>query len=214
MSTTPSTLAAIRSPIVDKNGMPTWTFLQKLLEYERKLQNTINLLGEIASGAKVQGSAETIDNRIWQTQAMRDAAVDVNGNLLLKNKDQSTATTSTPTAPTSFATMPEMTRTITTLGNDVLILFSCDLHITAHGGGASDIGQFRFKRGSTVIGITAVESFDIASTLGLQRHISFNHLDIAPAAGAHTYVVEWKASSGTTLKSQGLVREMQVVELG
>ena len=64
MSTTPSTFAAIRSPIVGKDGMPTWTFLQKLLEYEKKLQNTLTLLGEIASGTVIQGRTEGIGTTV------------------------------------------------------------------------------------------------------------------------------------------------------
>lgn len=215
MSTNPSTFAPSRSRFVDEKGMLTWTALQKLLEYDRKLQNTLNLLGEIASAAKIQGSTETIDNRVWQTQAMRDAAVDVNGNLLLKNKEKSTATTSSPSAPTgAFATIPEMTKTITTKGNDVLLIFSCNLHRTTKSGGAEDLINIQFKRDSTIIGIIIVEGFANAEANDIDRHISFSHLDVAPAAGSHTYVAEWKATVSSVIKSLGVIRELEVVELG
>lgn len=64
MSTTPSTFAAIRSRFVDEKGMLTWTALQAMLGYERKLQNAITLLGEIASGTKIQGRTEGIGTTV------------------------------------------------------------------------------------------------------------------------------------------------------
>ena len=69
MSTTPSTFAAIRSRFVDEKGMLTWTAVQKMLEYEKKLQNTINLLGEIASAAKIQGRTEGIGTTVVKLTA-------------------------------------------------------------------------------------------------------------------------------------------------
>lgn len=69
MSTTPSTFAAIRSRFVDEKGMLTWTALQKLLEYEKKLQNAITLLGEIASGTKIQGRTEGIGTTVVKLTA-------------------------------------------------------------------------------------------------------------------------------------------------
>ena len=64
MSTTPSTFAAIRSRFVDEKGNLTWTALQAMLGYERKLQNAITLLGEIASGTKIQGRTEGIGTTV------------------------------------------------------------------------------------------------------------------------------------------------------
>ena len=69
MSTTPSTFAAIRSPIVGKDGMPTWTFLQKMIEIEKKLQNSITLLGEIAAATKISGRTEGIGTTVVKLTA-------------------------------------------------------------------------------------------------------------------------------------------------
>lgn len=69
MSTTPSTFAAIRSRFVDEKGMLTYTALKKLIEYEQKLQNTLTLLGQIASGTIIQGRTEGIGTTVVKLTA-------------------------------------------------------------------------------------------------------------------------------------------------
>ncbi|KKN66888.1 hypothetical protein LCGC14_0466630 [marine sediment metagenome] len=64
MSTNPSTFAPSRSRFVDEKGMLTWTALQKLLEYDKKLQNTLTLLGQIASATIIQGRTEGIGTTV------------------------------------------------------------------------------------------------------------------------------------------------------
>lgn len=69
MSTTPSTFAAIRSRFVDEKGMLTYTALKKLIEYEQKLQNTLTLLGQIASATIIQGRTEGIGTTVVKLTA-------------------------------------------------------------------------------------------------------------------------------------------------
>lgn len=58
--TTTQTFGALRGPLVDEKGNPSRDFLKKLQEYETKLANTITLVGQIASGAVIQGRSEGI----------------------------------------------------------------------------------------------------------------------------------------------------------
>ena len=52
----PTTFGAIRGPIVDKDGNPTWAFLKKMQEYEVKLSNALDGLGQAAPGLVVTRS--------------------------------------------------------------------------------------------------------------------------------------------------------------
>jgi len=60
----------------------------------------------------------------WDSVTMKTAAVDTSGNLILKNKVNAAGVTANPTQPNNtYAVIPEMTTTITTHGNKVLIIF-------------------------------------------------------------------------------------------
>ena len=150
---------------------------------------------------------ETV-NRIWQSQTMRDAAVDVDGNLLLKNVKKSTATTSSPTTTsTSFVDLAEMTITVTTKGNPVLLVFTG----TFSKANASVGWELRFMRDAAAIGISIIES---EADQGAFVTASFGHLD-EPVAGTYTYKIQWRTfSSAMTLKSSALRRELRLLEVG
>lgn len=68
MNNTP-TFGAIRAPIVDKEGRPSWAFLKKLQEYESKLAYTLNVLGEIEATTPIQGRTEGIGTTVSQVNA-------------------------------------------------------------------------------------------------------------------------------------------------
>lgn len=65
MSPAPS-FGALRGPWVDKDGNLSRDAIRKLQEWEGKLAYTITLVGQIASGAKVQGRTEGIGTTVGQ----------------------------------------------------------------------------------------------------------------------------------------------------
>lgn len=138
----------------------------------------------------------------WTSGTQKTAAVDVSGNLLLKNIVTAVGTTASPsTASGSFSVIPEMTQTITTKGNKVLCIFNGQFSITA---GVGDIAIFR---DGVQISIVTVGSGASAFSIPLSV------MDVV-AAGSHTYDVRWFTNGGGTLTSSGTNRTFQVVELG
>lgn len=63
-----STFVASRAPIADKNGMPTWSFLKILQEWDTKLTNGLNqigqLIGEINANTVITGRTEGIGTTV------------------------------------------------------------------------------------------------------------------------------------------------------
>ena len=165
-----------------------------------------SLLAGAVAVAKLK--AETL-NRIWLTQAQKDAAVDSSGNLLLKNIDQATGVTNGPTTTsTSWLVIAEMTKTITTKGNDVLILFRSSFQRTV----GTNLIQIAVFRDTTLLGTFIETDFpNNNETLAL----ALTHLDLAPPAASHVYTIKWKLSGfGATVRAIGTLREMQITELG
>jgi len=159
-------------------------------------------------------TAKHLDNvpdgstRMGPTITRMNAATDTSGNLKLKNIAKATPTTSSPTTTSdSYVDMPEMSVTVTTQGNKILIIFSASCsQNTANAG-----GRFQLLRGTTILltdygFITPVAT----SVFG----VSFNWSD-APAAGTYTYKIQWaRGNAAGTLGSNSLYRNLQVTELG
>ncbi len=147
-------------------------------------------------------------NRIFATQAQKDAAMDVDGNLLLKNIQNASGVTSAPsTASSTFSTLAEMTKTFTSKGSKVLLIFDGYFIVS----GTNPEYELRFVRDSTVIGkvvnlLTGVVSRDF---------VSFQRVDTGASAASHTWKVEWRyLGTGGTVSAVLTNREIQVVELG
>jgi hypothetical protein len=137
-------------------------------------------------------------------------AVAASGNILLKNVAQATPSTSGPTtASGTYAVIPEMTITVTTKGNDILLLFSIVL--------ASSVPGYQYAMAFFRDGAMIGPEFDGGNTMTagnfLQIPFAQSFLDNTAAAGSHTYDVRWKATSGTVV-SVALQRTFQLVELG
>ncbi len=62
----PPTFGALRSPIADKDGRMHRDWVKKFQEWEAKLYQTINLVGEIAAAARIQGRTEGIGTTVGQ----------------------------------------------------------------------------------------------------------------------------------------------------
>jgi hypothetical protein len=152
-------------------------------------------------------------NRIWQSQTMRDAAVDSSGNLLLKNIEKADGTTSNPTTNSStFVDLPEMAKTFTTKGNTILVTFSGQFQRTS---GVDEVTlatvEIRVTRDGTPVGKVANQSvWKLNSRVGL----SITVLDDGASAASHTYKIQWRAPNGFVTKASGTDRGMQAVELG
>src|SRR6266567_668510 len=67
--TPPPTFGAIRSPIADKDGKLHRDWQKKFQEWESKLWQTINLVGEIAANARISGRTEGIGTTVGQLDA-------------------------------------------------------------------------------------------------------------------------------------------------
>ena len=150
-------------------------------------------------------------NRIWTTQAQRDAAVDTDGNLLLKNVVSAVGTTSGPTKVLAggFTVIPEMTKTFTAKGNPVIMFF--DSMFSVSGGGAVTTLDLQFFKGGVALG----RKIRRAIPTGTEVLIHIARIDPASPSASVTYDMRWDVVGGTgTVTAVGTDREIQVVELG
>lgn len=138
-------------------------------------------------------------------------AVDASGNLLLKNIFGGSGTTSSPaTTSLSYVNIPEMTKTSTTKGNSVLVVFSGA--VTPNNGCQGSVAIFR--DGSQISPDFTIEQLNAGATVALAFASSLCFID-TPSAASHTYEVKWKVSgAGQSLTALGTGRTLQVVELG
>lgn len=121
-----------------------------------------------------------------------------------------TPTTASPSiSSTSYLTVPEMTVTIITKGNPVLMIFNTDINIPTVVGSI----EFAFFRdGSKVSQDFAKTYYTGNGSVGPVDGFCFSFLD-TPAAGSHTFDVRALiVANGCTLA--GTRRAFQVVELG
>lgn len=150
----------------------------------------------------------------WTSTGQRGAAVDSSGNLLLKNISQGVGSTVNPsTTSNSYSVIPEMTRTITTLGNKVLILFS---GVFRESGSTSSTGFCQFALFRDGVKITGDYEQDvIVAGLSFNFTIAISFVD-APSAASHTYDARWAFSGGASasLLAFSNIRSIQAVELG
>lgn len=107
------------------------------------------------------------------------------------NVAQVVGTTSSPTTTSStYAVIPEMTQTITTKGNKVLIVFSGSFDFSTYVAGLNALILAVFRDGTQL-------SVDLQNNLG---NASFDAALTAitwvdsPAAGSHTFDVRWRGT--------------------
>lgn len=142
----------------------------------------------------------------WDSTTQKSNAVDSTGNLILKNKANATASTSSAnTTSNVYSVCPDMAVTITTKGNKVLMNFTGAFSMSL----TSTPCYFSFFRDG--VQISPEFTLTPANTLIFSHAMSF--IDSSPSAASHTYDVRWRVSSGT-LAIAGTARAMQVVELG
>lgn len=127
-------------------------------------------------------------------------AMDVNGNLILKNISQSSPTSATTTSATMTG-ISGVSQTIVTKGNKVDVTLSGSIWIEI---GTGYIGAIAIYRDGSQIG----SAQEIGVTLPVPVCIRF--ID-APNAGSHTYSASWQTSGGTL---RGDFIYIQAVELG
>ena len=137
---------------------------------------------------------------------------DTSGNLILKNVTQAKGTTTNPQTTSSvYAVVPELTLTVTTKGNQVLVIFSCSVFVAA-GSAEWGVSFAIFKDGSQLSGDYAFQARQDASQQSLATATA-QYLD-APTAASHTYDVRWKALFTTAVTATGTDRSIQLTELG
>jgi len=136
---------------------------------------------------------------------------DLSANLNLKNKNIATGSTSSPTiASSTYAVIPEMTITITTKGNKVLMIFSGNINNNSANGVAT--AKFAIFKDSSQL--TQDYQWDVPQNATFNYVANIVYVD-SPSAASHTYDARWhEASVGTTLTALGTARTFEVVELG
>ena len=78
----PSTFAPARAPIVDEQRMMTWTFLQKLLEYENRLDPEVALFSNDAALATTDANEIEIGTA---TVSVRTGTIELSGKVNFTN---------------------------------------------------------------------------------------------------------------------------------
>jgi len=152
----------------------------------------------------------------WDSTTQKTAAVDASGNLLIKNTFGISGSTAGPTtSSTTYTVIPEITTTITTKGNKVLIVFTGTF--TNNGSsGVTGVSNYLavFRDGVQVTPDFLISNFSAT----FNNHFSFpiTYID-APSAASHTYDIRWKVGSATGVEVLGCIltsRTLQIVELG
>lgn len=146
------------------------------------------------------------------------------GNVLLKNITQALGTTSNPTTTSgTYATIPEMTLTVASKGNPMLVTFSGSFLLNNSSTTTQVTAEVALFRGSTQItpapgyfvscGLANTSPTSV-STTGFGAPITITFLD-QPGVGTFTWTIKWNIFNGTgTFESVGTVRTFQIVELG
>lgn len=218
--------------------------IRQLTDLFTKVDTTLSVKGEIRKEANVTGRTENLQTTVgqidsggvllaagadftraylnknldnvpngmrcaWDTTTQKGAAVDANGNLLLKNIASAVGVTSGPTTSSAtFADLPEMTLTFTTKGNKILIVFAgvfdnstsltTDLELILLRDG---VQQFV----TTHVGfLNGTDYFQNGTLVFLDQ----------PAAGSHTYKIQWASALSTQVTATTQARILQATELG
>lgn len=143
----------------------------------------------------------------WDSPTQKAAAVDSAGNLKLKNISTTNGVTPSPSlTSTTYTVVPEMTITLTTKGNKVLIMF--DGNMATQVGGIGKYALF-------LDGVQLSTDYELQTKdINLYVPVNLSYLDV-PTAGSHTYDIRWAmGSAGLTINSLHTGRSFQVIELG
>lgn len=134
-------------------------------------------------------------------------AVAASGNIIFKNLAGPTAVTSGPNINSStYSVIPEMTVTITTKGNKVLVVFTISISVAV----AIIWGLAFFRDGVPI----SVDFFGNGqSSNGSGGPVCLCFLD-SPSAASHTFDIRWKGDGTHVVTNPGLQRTLQIVELG
>lgn len=104
-------------------------------------------------------------------------------------------TSDTTTTSTSFADIGELTVTITTVADrDVLIGWVGSM---AYSTATGNFTYLTVTRDGTNLGDTTEGLTQFDGGIGVQGPLAGCFIDPAPGAGAHTYKLQWKVSTGT-----------------
>jgi len=124
------------------------------------------------------------------------------------------STTSPSTASSSFSVIAEMTSTITTKGNPILLVFIGSF-VNLSGSAAVVLNLAIFKDGVQLSPtfFAGAQANSLAAVGDFTCGVSY--ID-RPAAGSHTYDVRWAQtqSGGASVGNVQLARSFQIVELG
>jgi len=191
--------------------------------YSRTLGTRVNSGRPVIDFSEAIHSNQNLDHvpngtrAAWDSTTQKTAAVDSSGNLILKNKVNALGSTAFPTQPNNtYAVIPEMTTTVTTNGNKILVIFTGTFCDTGSGSGAYDNLFAIYADG---VRISPEYEFDVPTgQLNFNFQVSLTFID-SPSAGSHTYDVLWKYVGINTAHllsngPAGTARCLQVVELG
>lgn len=143
-----------------------------------------------------------------QLEAKTNQSLSVAGNTVLNNIARAVPTTSGPTTSSGgYVLLPEMSVTITTKGNPVLILFVTEGLNTVAIAGAS----FILKIDSSFP--SSVDTRMISPGASTVVSTTMVYLD-TPLPGSHTYQIWWAVINGGQATSSGLSRSLLALELG
>jgi hypothetical protein len=144
------------------------------------------------------------DGNVSSPQAAQPGSV-TSGNAN-PNIASSVGVTSGPgTSGTTYSVIPEMTETITTKGNDVLLILTLSLSVnTGHFGNVAFFMD----------GVQLTPDYFFQPGTGVTVGVSLSFI-ANPSAASHTFDARWKVdSAGGAIGTTGIGRSFQVVELG
>jgi hypothetical protein len=146
--------------------------------------------------------------RIAPAKTRMDAAADASGNLLLKNINSPTPTTGGPTTTsTTWVDLEEMTVTITTRGNKVLIVGNA---VVSHNTAGCYVDIILYVD-SAVVTQTMSRYKSVAG--GDYGSVAFCYI-CQPSAASHTFKIQWRVVGAGTATSLTTCRNFQVLEEG
>lgn len=191
--------------------------LMRTFVHDPTRQGAITVQDNTGGGKTYYYFVTSVDTTSLESTPVGAQAGAVTSSNANPNISSPTPTTSSPqTTSTTFATLAEMTSTITTKGNPVLVIFSGTFIATFGTAAAVQLDLAIFRDGSQIGNIQSTTWFASAGSGFLMD--SFSELD-QPAAGSHTYTAQWRvgpgqAGVGWAVTNNLKARQLQVIELG
>lgn len=189
--------------------------LMRTFVHDPTRQGAITVQDNTGAGKSYYYFVTSVDTTSQESAPVGAQAGAITSSNANPNVSESVGTTSAPsTTSTTYVVIPEMTVTLTTKGNRVLLAFTMSFVYSNPSVTGNFLNFAVFKDGSQISSDYACSKADSSGVVVFQDMIAITLID-APTAASHTYDIRWKTSSATYgIQANTTARRLQVIELG